>query len=234
MRVRWLGAGLLGAALLSGAASVPAAFASSAPPQRSFEVTQARLVGQLVRRQATLASLRVTVAQDPHLSAAHGAILDARLASETASINGLLAKVEQDTTAGQLRADASTMFRDDRVYKVMVPQVRVATAADDLSATASSLAAREVPVGSALAVRSSLRASAPARRAYGSYVAATGRAEAALAGLADGVLALVPQDYPHTNAVIDAARGRLADARAAIGVASAALSRVESFLSRRS
>lgn len=125
--------GALGAtagAATTGPSGPTGASGASGPSGTSGSVTghsiaQARmnLEKQLQLRAARLANLVTDVADSKNLTVAHADLLNARLATEQADINGLIAKVPNDTTRAELNADSKAMYQDNRVFAVMSPQV---------------------------------------------------------------------------------------------------------------
>jgi cytochrome c oxidase assembly factor CtaG len=108
--------------------SIPSvAYASSTTPtttpSASFIAAQQKLEGELATRVTRLTHLSADVTAATSLSSNVSLTLQARLSTEEASINALVAKVPTDTTWAELDADRSAMYKDNRVYAVMSPQV---------------------------------------------------------------------------------------------------------------
>ena len=84
---------------------------------------QQKLEAELAARVTRLTHLTADVTGATSLSAYTSLTLQARLSTEAASINTLVAKVPTDTTFAELDADRAAMYKDNRVYAVMSPQV---------------------------------------------------------------------------------------------------------------
>lgn len=113
------------AALGFGIATVASADSTTTTtvPSANFVAAQQTLEAHLAARVTRLTHLSADVTGATSLSASTSVTLQARLTAEAASINTLVAKVPTDTTAAELHVDRATMYKDNRVYAVMSPEV---------------------------------------------------------------------------------------------------------------
>ena len=85
---------------------------------------------QIGRRETTLDRLLGRVATSKVLTAGHASTLTAELAAAKSGLAGLKVTLKSDTTVAQLRVDIRKISADFRVYRLIVPQVRLINLTD--------------------------------------------------------------------------------------------------------
>jgi len=189
-----------GAVVLSGTFGVAAA-AGASPTSARFQQAQQALEQQLANRVTQLSHLVSDVAGAASLTTTDRNVLNARLATEQADINALVAKVPTDTTFAQLNSDRSAMLKDNRVYAVMTPQIFVTIGADTAAGQAATLTANEGTLASEVASLTGLPGYQNALNHYNNYVKRLDHVTTTMADVAARVLAQTPQGYPHNTHV---------------------------------
>ena len=182
-------------------AAVPGTAGAAASPGPGFAPAQQQLEQQLANRQSQLARLSADVSGAKSLTSAHAAVLNARLATETASIDALATKVPTDTTGAELAADRAAMLRDNRVYAVMTPEVIQTIEADSIGEQVSLLEGESASLQSSV---SSLSGKPGYHRALAHFTAFSSLVKAAAdnsSDVAGQVLAQTPQGFPGNTGV---------------------------------
>jgi hypothetical protein len=175
---------------------------------------------QLADRQQRLSDLTSEVSKASHLTSSDRATLSSDLSSETAGINALAAKVPNDTTWAELRADAKSMLDGYRVFVVMSPQVHETIAADTAAAIEQKLQAAEPQIEALIKYEQSQGKNVgAAQTAYDALVAEVDQAASDTNGVAAVVLAQTPAGYPGNKTVFTNARSNLEQARSALHTA---------------
>jgi hypothetical protein len=128
--------GIAGAALAGGSLLAVPGIASASVRPNTFATAKVQLEQQLTNRTSQLGRLGtdVTAAAGKSLTPAHAAALNASIAAATAHIASLTTSVQGATTGAQLRADAASMVKQNRVYAVLTPQVFETIEADAIAA----------------------------------------------------------------------------------------------------
>ncbi len=187
-------------------AAVPAAGATA-----SFLRAQRRLEQRLANRAAELNRLSADVKAATQLSTSDAATLEARLSAERTSIATLAVTVAQDTSLHQLMLDQRAMYRDDRVYAVMVPQVLEAIEADGISAQIATMQAGEATLQADVASLAGQPGYRSAAQHYEAFVVSVTNAWRLVINLDAKVIAQIPADFPRdTRVFVDANRQLLA------------------------
>jgi hypothetical protein len=189
-----------GAVVLSGMFGVAAA-AGASPTSSKFQQAQQALEQQLADRVTQLSHLVSDVAGASALTTQDRNILNARLSTEQADINALVAKVPNDTTFAELNADRSAMYKDNRVYAVMTPQIFVSIGADNAAAQAATLTNNEATLSSEVASLAGLPGYQNAVNHYNNYVKRLDHVTTNMADVSARVLAQTPQGWPHNTHV---------------------------------
>lgn len=204
-------------AATSGGSDQPATGSNTTPASTTdhWQKAHDRLVAALEKRVQTLAKLRSSLSSDKTLSSKDRNALGILLGNETTGINQLLVQVQaanpQNTTIAQLRADATEMVDQYRVYLVMARQVHLTEAADAETAAETRIENREAKIQAAIARHGN---PADAAQAYTDLVAQVSHATQATgsANIPD-VLAVTPQSYPGDEGPLTSARTALGQAR---------------------
>lgn len=204
------------------AVAAPGMAAAAKPPQGStgsspgLTAARQRLEQQLNLRVHQLQALSADVSKwSSTLSPADLGALDDKLAQATTSINALVASVPNDTPA-ELRAARRTMVEDNRVFAVLTPEVYEVIEADTVASQAASLGAQETTLQQEVAQLSGQVGYRAALANDRAFVAAVGRAEAAVARVTSSLLAQAPQDFPRDRGLFVRANRQLLAASEAL------------------
>lgn len=196
---------LLGGAVVAGGAFGFAASAGAATTNGAsgtkFQQAQQVLEQQLSARVTQLSHLVSDVAGAKSLTVQDANKLNASLSTEQANINALVAKVPSDTTFAELNSDRAAMYKDNRVYAVMTPQIFVTIGADTAAAQAAVLVANEATLASEVASLQGLPGYQNALNHYNNYVTRLAHVTDNMADVSARVLAQTPQGYPHNTHV---------------------------------
>jgi hypothetical protein len=188
-------------------------------PSASFLTAQHALEVQLANRATQLGHLVADVTAATSLSASSASILQARLSTEEASINALIAKVPNDTTKAELNADRSAMLKDNRVYAVMSPQVFEMIEASVVASQVTTLQGNEPTLLSETQSIVGLPGYKNALNHYNNYVARLLNWSTRIVNVESIVLAQTPQGYPGNTKVFVAQNHRILDANIALAYA---------------
>jgi hypothetical protein len=181
---------------------------------------QKALEAQLASRITRLQHLIADVTGASTLSANTSATLQARLSTEGASINSLVAKVPTDTTYAELNTDRAAMLKDNRVYAVMSPQVFESIEASVVAGQVTTMQGNESTLQSEVASLTGLVGYHNALNHYNNYVARISNWSVKIVVTENIVLEQIPQDYPgDTHIFVDQNR-RILDANIALAYAS--------------
>ncbi len=212
-----MGIGVPSVAFASSTTTTPA---STIATSASFVTAQKALEIQLANRAAELTRLSADVNGSAALTANTKATLLARLSTEQASINGLIAKVPTETTWAQLRADQAAMLRDNRVYAVMAPQVFEMIEASSVASQVVTMQGNE----SMLQAETTSLAGQPGYKTalnhYNDYVTRLANWSTRIATVESVVLAQTPQGYPGNTVVFVNENHKILDGNLALAYAS--------------
>lgn len=84
----------------------------------------------VTERINALTSLKERINAIAHVSDGTKASLSASIDATIASLQSLKVKIDSDTSAASIRADAKEMITATRIYMLVIPQARIAAAAD--------------------------------------------------------------------------------------------------------
>jgi hypothetical protein len=210
--------GTLVAGLAGGvaAASSPAPTTASTPStpttqKPGFLRAQKALEVRLTDRANELARLTADVKGATTLSTSDQATLEARLATETANITALQGQVAAATTGAELKTASRSMYVDNRVYAVMVPQVLEVVEADATSAQVATLQANEATLEASVTSLVGQPGYKDAAVHYDAYVANVTHASVAAQGVDASVISQMPANFPgDTHVFVDASHRLLA------------------------
>jgi hypothetical protein len=188
-------------------------------PSASFVTAQKTLEVQLANRAAQLGHLVTDVTAATTLSASVSATLQARLLTQQASINALIAKVPMDTTRAQLNADRSAMLKDNRVYAVMSPQVFEMIEASVVAGQVTVLQGNESTLQSEVTSIVGLPGYKNAVNHYNNYVTRLSNWSTKILTVESIVLAQTPQGFPGNTKVFVNQNHRILDANIALSYA---------------
>lgn len=185
----------------------------------SFLTSQQALEVQLANRAARLQHIDADVTGAATLSQSASTTLQARLATESASINALIAKVPTDTTKAELNADRAAMLKDNRVYAVMSPQVFESIEASVVASQVATLQGNQPTLQSEVASLVGLPGYKNALNHYNNYVARISNWSTKIATIEAVVLAQTPQGYPGNTGVFVSQNRQILDANIALAYA---------------
>jgi hypothetical protein len=186
-------------------AAASAGTTTTTAPRASFVAAQQALEAQLAARVTRLTHLTADVNGATSLSASTSLTLQARLSTEAASINTLVAKVPTDTTFAELDADRAAMYKDNRVYAVMSPQVfemiEASLVVNQLTTDQGNEATLQTEVTSLVGMAGYQNA----LNHYNNYVARISNWSSRIVNIQAKVLVQMPTDWPHdTNVFVNA------------------------------
>jgi hypothetical protein len=206
--------------------SIPSlAYASSSTttttnvPKASFVAAQKAIEVQLASRATQLQHLVADVTAATSLPASASSTLQARLSTEESSINSLIAKVPTDTTKAELNADRAAMFKDNRVYAVMSPQVFEMIEASVVAIRVTTMQGDESTLQSETASLVGLPGYKNALNHYNNYVARLSNWSTRIVAVEGVVLAQTPQGYPGNTKIFVARNHQILDANIALAYA---------------
>jgi hypothetical protein len=217
---RLLQIGLAGAVLAGGSLFALSGLASASVRPHSFTSNQKLLEAQLASRVSQLGRLTADVAASKTLTLAHAAALNLNISTATTNINALVAKVPSDTTRTELNMDRASMFKQNRVFAVLTPQVFETIEADAIAAQVATFQANESALQASV---NSLVGQHGYRNALNHYLAFVSSVNYALAltnRVTTAVLAQTPADYPGDTHVFVNANEKLLRADIALAHAS--------------
>jgi hypothetical protein len=198
-----------------------AAFASSttAAPSASLIAARQALEAKLATRATRLQHLSSDVTGATTLATSVSLTLQARLSSEEASINSLIAKVPTDTTRAELNTDNAAMLNDNRVYAVMSPQVFEMIEASVVAGQVTTMQGNESTLQSEVTSLVGLPGYPNALRHYSNYVARISNWASKIVTVQGSVLAQTPQGFPGNTNVFVTANHQILNANIALAYA---------------
>ena len=188
-------------------------------PSAGFLTAQHALEVQLSNRATQLGHLVADVTAATSLSVSASAILQARLSTEGASINALIAKVPNDTTKAELNADRAAMLKDNRVDAVMSPQVFEMIEASVVASQVTAMQGNESTLLSETQSIVGLPGYKNALNHYNNYVARLLNWSTRIVTVEGTVLAQTPQGYPGNTKIFVYQNHRILDANIALSYA---------------
>jgi len=117
------------------AVSSTSASPTAAPHGKTLASIQAAAAAAISRRLSSLSVSINDVNNNTVITPADKTTLLATLNGDVTGLTALGVKIAGDTTAQQAETDYATIFTSYRVYALALPQVRFATAADDMTVT---------------------------------------------------------------------------------------------------
>jgi hypothetical protein len=212
---RVLQAGLATVTLVGGSFFALAGIASAAPSQ-GFLNAQKKLEQQLANRVSQLGRLSTDVTAAKSLTTSHATFLSNVVTTASGNINNLVLKVPNDTTWAELRADQKSMYKDNRVYAVLTPQVFQTIEADAIASQVTAFEANESSLQSSVNALIGQPGYETALRHFEVFVTSVNNAAEATSDVDAAVLAQVPADYPGDTHVFVHANHELLNADIAL------------------
>jgi hypothetical protein len=220
----------------AGADPTPAS--TSTPTSTSTAPTAANSAARLATIQAVakvaitarLSALNATipvVTANPVITDADRATLLATLNHDVDGLTTLEAKIAADSTVTAAQADYQSIFTGFRVYALALPQVRYATAVDDITALAlPKLTNAQSTLASLLAGADAAKNTAAVQAAMTDLATQITAITTTTNGLSASVLALTPAQYDANHALLSQPRAKLVQARADVRSATADIATV--------
>jgi hypothetical protein len=147
-----------------------------------------------------------------HLTDAHESTLSALIDADRTGLTALRAKVAGETTVDAVKADATSMINDYRIFILVAPKLRLTAAADREAAAIDRLQKVHDKLAAIVAkAKTAGRATGPAEAALATMQGSIDKASAGLDGQVDALLALQPGPDG------DAIRASVAKIRTALG-----------------
>jgi hypothetical protein len=236
-RTGWAAA-LTAAAIASTAVlTMPAAGADPTPTSTSTSTAAPAPAANSAARLATiqavakvaitarLSALNATipvVTANPVITDADRATLLATLNHDVDGLTTLEAKIAADSTVATAQADYQSIFTGFRVYALALPQVRYATAVDDITALAlPKLTSAQATLAGLLAGADAAKNTAAVQASMTDLASQITAITTATNGLSASVLALTPAQYNANHALLSQPRAKLVQARADVRSATA-------------
>jgi hypothetical protein len=198
------------AAIGAGAAQVALAATSVASPNPtslSLSQVKVRCETAISHRLTFLGGLQGRVNAATVLTAEHRTALLGIVVNDQSGLAALKTKIENDTTASELRADCQAIVTDYRVYVLAGPQVHLTIAADRVDYVDDRIQSLYGKLRSALQhCTASPTECQAANQAFTDLQAKVSQSNQAVAGVASQVLALKPSGWPGIESTLDAAR----------------------------
>jgi hypothetical protein len=221
--------GLVATVAMAGliAASAPALADDTTLPSLKAAVT-----ARIDLRLAALAKDTVEINAAKHLSAADKSTLTGLISQDTAGLNSLKTKVAGETTAAGIKADATSMVDDYRIFILVGPKVRLSIAGDAEAAGLNGLqAAHDKLAGLVAKAKAAGTDTTAAEADLAAMAAAITKAQGENSGQVAAVLGIQPgPDGAGIRAKVTTVRQSLGAARADMKTAVAAGRRVTAFL----
>lgn len=199
----------------------------AAAPAPDLATRQARAEKSITRRLASIDKLEAGVTSSTSLSDDQKTALMAKLTSASDGLTALKDKIAGDTTSDALKTDASSVFTDFRVYKVLTPQVTGAEQVTAMQAQMAQFQQRLTAGQTAVAAATPGDTATTAGTLLSDAATHLTGAGAALDGRLDALLALTPADYNGDHHVVDAYRSAMTTGTSELGTVGQDLGRFD-------
>jgi hypothetical protein len=215
MMKRLLRASALG---LAAATVLAGLVVATTPAQAADDPALTRVKNEVIRRiDLRLAALKrydTAIGEAEHLTDGHEQTLDDLIAGDISALSALRTKVAGETTREAVRADATSMVRDYRIFLLVRPKVRLTIAGDREAAAIARLQAAHGKLADLVAdAKAGGKDTAAAEQDLADMRVAIDKARNGLAGQLDTLLAIQPGPDG------DAIRGEVSGVRQALGTA---------------
>jgi hypothetical protein len=199
---------------------------------KSLDAAKAAVTNRINLRLTALARDTTVLGAAKNISADHKATLTALVGQDTTGLGTLKTKVAGETTVDAVRADATSMVQDYRIFILVGPKVRLTSAGDTEAAAMAKLRTAHDNLASLVAkARAAGKDTSAAEQQLADMAAALGKADSDANGQVAAVLAIQPgPDAAGIQAQVSAVRAGLAAARADIKAALADAKKVRDFL----
>jgi hypothetical protein len=204
--------GTIAAAALVAGVSVPA-FASTSTPTPSTKTTHTLVSVQAAAKTATdkretaLSAAIAKVDAAKGASASDKATLVDRLNTDLAGMKTVGGMVAADTTLAAASADFKTIFTTYRVFAVAIPQARIVAGIDRAtSMEIPKLTALQAKLAAMLAGKDASKSTVALQSDLADMTTQIAKANTALNGASEEVLAITPADFNSNKTVVTSAR----------------------------
>lgn len=204
----------------STAATTAASAATAAAQSQHLTNLQAKGSAEIDRRLSNLAAAQVKLTASTKLAPSDEATLTAQITAETAGLTALKAKLVAETTLAAARADVASIVTDYRVYVLMLPKVRLVSAADRFNVAETQLQDVYIKLKTKVdAAHTAGKDTTAAQSALDDLASKYADAASRTKNLVPALLALQPTDYNANHAALLDSRATLATAQADIKAA---------------
>ena len=214
--------GTIAAAALVASVGVPA-FASTSTPTPSAKTTHTLVSVQAAaktasdKRETALSAAIAKLDAVKGISASDKATLLGRLNTDLAGMKTVEATVAADTTLAAASADFKTIFTTYRVFAVAIPQARLVAGIDRAtSMEIPKLTASQAKLAAMLAGKDASKSTAALQSDLADMTTQIAKANAALSGASEKVLAITPADFNSNKTVVTSARALVKTAENAL------------------
>lgn len=181
------------AAVVSTTGVVLLATPAQAAADATIDKQKQEVTRRIELRLTALARFGTALGAADRVTAAHRATLQELISADVDALTDLRAKVAGETTTAALRADATSMVNDFRIFILVRPKVKLTIVADTAAAAAGKLqAAHDKLAGLVAKAKAAGKKTGPAETALATMQASIDKATAALDGQVATLLALQP------------------------------------------
>ncbi len=190
--------------------------ATTADPAALLAYVKAKAAAAISLRESALQAAVLAVGSNLSLAPADRASLQSISNGQAAALATLATTIQADPTVVQADADYTAIFLNFRVFVLVLPQVRLAASADDLTATViPRLTDAQGRLEALLSGFDSAKDSAAVQAARSDLAKQISVMTTATSGVATQVLGYHPGDWNGNHAILDAPIAALVRARAA-------------------
>jgi hypothetical protein len=198
----------------------------------SVDAAKAALTNRINLRLTALQRDTSAIDGAKNLSAGHKSTLQALVSQDTAGMNALKTKVAGETTLDALKADATSMVNDYRIFILVGPKVRLSNANDSELAVIARLTTTHDKLAALVAkAKAKGTDTTTAEQQLADMTNQLSKAGSDINGQADELLAVQPgPDAAAIQAKVAAVRGALSSGRSDIKSAESDAKNVRDFL----
>jgi phosphotransferase system HPr-like phosphotransfer protein len=193
---------------------------------------RAAVTARIDLRLAALTKDTTTITAAKHLTDGDKATLTSLISADTTAMNSLKTKVAGETTAAGVKADATSMVDDYRIFILVGPKVRLTIAGDAEQAAITKLQTVHDKLADLVAkAKAAGKDTTAAEQNLADMAAAITKAQDSLSGQVAAVLAIQPgPDGTAIRAKVAAVRAGIGTTRASLKTAVADAKKVTAFL----
>jgi hypothetical protein len=219
----------LGAATAVLLAAAPSAAVAAPDDQTTLK---AAVSARIDLRLAALSKDTAAITAAKHLTDGDKSTLTSLISADTTAMNSLKTKVAGETTLDALKADATSMVNDYRIFILVGPKVRLTSASDaELAAIAKLTAIHDKLADLVAKAKAGGADTTTAEQELADMTSQLNKAGSDINGQADGLLAVEPgPDGAAIQAKVAAVRGALSNGRSDLKSAESDAKKVRDFL----